>query len=63
MNANEAIRNLELMSAALEKAANSPTNYNTPYANHLEVLSWEMFRHANDLRELSGDYGDFMKCK
>lgn len=52
MNANEAIKNLESISSALEKAANKPENYNTEWAYYLEQMSWSMHKHANELREL-----------
>lgn len=53
MNANEAIKNLETMSAVLEKCANKPENYNTEWAYYLEQMSWSLHKHANDLREIS----------
>lgn len=53
MNANEAIKNLELMSETLEKVANKPENYNTEWAYYLEQMSWSMHKHAADLREIS----------
>ena len=57
MNAKQAIQNLEIMSAALEKAANDPKNYNSPYAQYLEVMSWEMHKHAKELEEMNYLYG------
>ena len=53
MNAKQAIENLEKMSAALDKAANDPKNYNSPYAQLLENMSWEMHKHAKELEELN----------
>lgn len=59
MNAiNESIKNLELTSQILERSANKPENYNTDYAQYLEILSWEMHKHANDLKELQYLYGE-----
>lgn len=52
MNTIEAIKNLELMSCELEKAANKPENYNTEFSYYLEQMSWSLYKHANDLREL-----------
>jgi hypothetical protein len=53
MNAiHEAINNLDLMSITLEKVANKPEHYNSEYGGYLEVISWELHRHANDLRSL-----------
>lgn len=61
MNAKEAIRNLETIGSALDKAANKPENYNTDWAHYLEQMSFEMTKHANDLRELDYifDMGSF----
>lgn len=53
MNASQAINNLELISAALEKAANAPQNYNSEFAFHLERMSWEMHKQANELKALT----------
>ncbi len=52
MDAQEAIRNLQLVSDALDKAANKPENYNTDWAFYLEKMSWSLHKHANDLRDL-----------
>ena len=57
MNAKQAIQNLELMSEALEKAANDPKNYNSPFAQYLENMSWEMSKMSNDLKELEYIHG------
>jgi hypothetical protein len=65
MNAiNLAIKNLESVSHVLEKVANSPENYNASYAGHLENISWEMHKHANELREMYNIYSDTgTECK
>lgn len=55
----EAIDSLELMSSELEKFANRHETYNTDYALYLEHLSWEMTKHANELREIDFVYGGF----
>ena len=52
MNAQDAIKNLESISEALEKAANKPENYNTEWSHYLEQMSWQMHKHANELRDL-----------
>jgi len=52
----EAIKNLETVGITLEKFANHPDNYNTDYAQYLENLSWEMHKHAKELRELKSFY-------
>lgn len=52
MNTNEAVTNLELISSALEQAANKPENYNTDWAYYLEQMSWQMQKHANELRTI-----------
>ena len=60
MNAiNDAIANLEMMSQALEKFANKQENYNNPYSQYLESMSFEMYKHANELKELNFIYGGF----
>lgn len=57
MNTQEAINNLELMSQALDKAANKPENYNTEWAYYLEQMSWSMHKHANELRDIEYLFG------
>lgn len=60
MNAiSEAIKNLEVVSKSLESFANKPENYNTQYAGYLEVMSWEMLKKANQLKEMKELYGEF----
>lgn len=53
MNLDIMINNLEKTSQALEKAANTPENYNTQFAFYLEQMSWEMHKHANELKEIN----------
>lgn len=53
----EAVTNLNILSAALGEAANRNENYNTEYASYLENISWEMYKYANELRELKSRYG------
>lgn len=57
MNTKEAINNLEIMSTALEKAANKPENYNTEWAFYLEQMSWQMHKQANELRDIEYMFG------
>lgn len=57
MNPDEAIKNLETLAVALEKAANCPKNYNTEFAQYLENMSWEMQKNANELKEISRIFG------
>ena len=57
MNTNQAIENLLVMSDKLSEAANSPKNYNTEYSRYLELMSWEMHRHATELKEIEFTYG------
>ena len=53
----EAIANMASTSKALETFCNDPKNYNS-YASHLlEQMSWELYKQANDLREIQGSYG------
>jgi len=59
MNAiNEAIKNLETTSQVLERAANKPENYNTAFAQYLEIMGWEMHKHANELKQLQYMLGE-----
>lgn len=51
-NAKTVINNLQLMSKALDKVANSPKHYNSSYATYLERMSWEMQKQANDIQEI-----------
>jgi hypothetical protein len=60
MNAmSEAIINLEKISEALEKFANKQENYNSPYAQYLEQMSFEMYKMKNDLSEINYMCGGF----
>lgn len=52
MSAKEAIKNLELTSAALSKAANKPENYNTDWEFYLKQMSWSLHKRANELKEI-----------
>lgn len=52
MTIQDAINNLDKMSSVLEKVANKPENYNTEWAYYLEQMSWSLYRHANELRDL-----------
>lgn len=61
MNPDEAIKNLETLAVALEKAANCPKNYNTEFAQYLENMSWEMQKNANELRQMSNIFGTTSK--
>lgn len=59
-----AIKNLENISLVLEKTANSQENYNSEYSRYLENISYEMRRHANDLREVCHFIEDtYTECK
>jgi hypothetical protein len=59
-NITEAIKNLEAVSCVLEKFANNNNFYNTDYGFYLENMSWEMSKHANELREINYSYGDIL---
>jgi|FreactcultureFD7_1027221.scaffolds.fasta_scaffold178240_1 hypothetical protein len=58
VNVSDAIRNLEMMSDALGRMANRPENYNTGYAQYLEMMGWEMYKYANELKDLRNSYGE-----
>jgi hypothetical protein len=53
----EAIANIASTSAALEKVCNDPKNYNAYGYEILERMSWELYKHSNELRELQYMYG------
>ena len=58
MNAiSEAIKNLETSTQALDKFVNNPEHYNSVYSTYLEVISWEMHKHANELKQIQDQYG------
>ena len=47
------IKNIELMSSELSKVANTPKHYNTDFAYYLEIMSFEMKKQADNLKDLS----------
>ena len=53
----EAIANITSTSEVLEKYSNDPKNYNTYKAELLERMSWELHKHASELKELQYFYG------
>jgi hypothetical protein len=55
----ETISNMELISIALEKVANKQENYNKPYAEYLEHISYDIRKSANELKEIAFVYGGF----
>lgn len=57
MNTQEAVRNLDLMSNALEKVANKPENYNTEWAFYLEQMSWQMHKMSNEIKDMEYLFG------
>lgn len=54
---NEAIANIASTSEALEKFCNDPKNYNSYPSQLLEQMSWELYKHANELKEIGERYG------
>lgn len=57
MNTQEAVKNLDLMSSALEKVANKPENYNTEWAFYLEQMSWQMHKMSNEIKDMEYLFG------
>lgn len=45
------------MSQALARAANSHKNYNTAGSIYLELMSFELHKNANELRNIESKYG------
>ena len=54
---DEAIANIASTSQALEKYCNDPKNFNSEGADILEMMSWELHKQSNKLRELQYMYG------
>ena len=52
----QAVDNLRKVSVALDEYANRPENYNSVYAQYLENLSWDMFKHANDIQRIGVEF-------
>ena len=48
----EAIANIASTSAKLEKFCNEPQHYNLTGSHLLEKMSWELYKQANDLKEI-----------
>lgn len=53
----DTIANLSATSTALDKYCNDPKHYNSYTAQLLERLSWDLHKHANELREINYLYG------
>jgi hypothetical protein len=61
MNANDteiklAIDNMRKTCEVLDQYTNRPENYNSVYACYLQSLSWDIFRHANDLERIGVEF-------
>lgn len=54
-----AVKNLEVLSEALEKASMNPKHYNSDFSYYLEQISWSMYRDAQELKERSFLFGDY----
>lgn len=52
----EAIANIASTSEALKSFCNDPKNYNSYGSELLEKMSWELYKKANDLRQLNSLY-------
>ena len=58
MNAiKQAVEYIEIASRILDEHANTPQNYNDIYSNDLELKSWELFKIANEVKQLCNRYG------
>ncbi len=57
MNAKQVITDLQKLSQTLSETANAPENYNTDWAQYLENMSFELFKHANEIRDLEYQFG------
>jgi hypothetical protein len=54
---SEAIENLRNAYSILEEHVNNPQNFNSDYANDFEIISWELYKHMNDIKYISNRYG------
>ena len=54
---SEAIKNLEVASKILEQHALEPQNHNSDYADSFELISWEIYKYVNEIRNISNIYG------
>ena len=59
MNANDqelqiAVENMRKVYAALD--AYTSKNYNSVYSQYLESLSWDMYRHANEIERMGSEF-------
>ncbi len=54
---SEALENIRKASAILEEHAANPKNFNSDYANDFELISWELYKHMNDIKYISNRYG------
>lgn len=54
----DAIANIASTSEAIEKYCDDPSNRCSPYVtNLLERMSWELYKKANELKEMNYLYG------
>ncbi len=61
MNANDqelmsVVDNMRKVYEALDIYTNKQENYNSVYANYLESLSWDIFRHANNIERMGVEF-------
>lgn len=54
---SDTIANMVATSEALDKFCDDPKNHNSYVATFLEQMSWDLHRHANDMKELQDLYG------
>ena len=49
----QAIANITSSSEALEKYSNDPKNYNSPVSHLLSIMSLELHKQSNNLKEIN----------
>ncbi len=49
----ESIKTLSIMSEKLESFSNKEENYNKTYSHYLDQMAAEMYKMANELREIN----------
>lgn len=56
---DQAVKNLEMISAAFEKVANDPKYYNTDFAYYLEQFSFDLYKDAREIKERRALIGEY----
>lgn len=52
-----ALSNLRSTINVIDNFCSREENYNTAYAQHLETLSWHLWKNANELQQIKEELG------